>query len=264
MLYRKYDDFDTFFNSIIPEILYNPELLEFYAGRVGYVRNMVVEIDNTYCNLQLADMGYSIGKWKSLLSRYLNYDSWCKFKEKLYTVKGHSYTFYFNQNIDHKNGSCLNSIVLSRNYSHGKWTHMHVEYRVAELQRRLMGDLILFSKLIEDMPQDICDIKNITLYFPVAYISSMFINAFWEYFNIDINKLDTSNKFIFGLVDSKRKYFSKDSPPYKKFMSIYRLQKVYKKESTFEKIDNSKLTLDIKSNNINIVKDNLIKKQDLW
>ena len=83
MLYRKYNDFDTFFNSITPEILYNPTLLDFYAGRVGYVRNMVVDIDNTYCNLQLADMGYSMGKWKSLLSRYLDYDSWCKFKEKL-------------------------------------------------------------------------------------------------------------------------------------------------------------------------------------
>ena len=31
MLYRKYDDFDTFFNSITPEILYNPTLLDFYA-----------------------------------------------------------------------------------------------------------------------------------------------------------------------------------------------------------------------------------------
>ena len=263
MFYRKYSDFDTFFNSVTPEILYDPKLLDFYAGRVGYVKDMVIEIDNTYCNLQLADMGYRIGKWTSLISRYINYVDWCEFKEKLYTVKGHSYTFYFNQNKDHKNGSCLNCIVLSREDSHGKWTNFHVEYRVAELQRRLMADLILFSKLIEDIPKDICDIKHVTLYLPVAYISSMFINAFWEYFGLDLDKLDTSNKFIYGLVDSKKKYFSHDSPPYEKFMSIYRLQKVFKKEITFEEIDNSKLTIDLKQCNIDFTK-NEIKKKDLW
>lgn len=269
MLYREYDNFDNLFHDITHELVYNPDLFTFCTSMDGFVEDLILKSNSIDCSLELNKFGYKIGKWKHLLTRYLNYDNWIKFKENIPTIKGNTYTFYFNQHDKH-NGPCLIAMVFMRKVKKDKWSSVKVLYRVTELQRRFSADLVFINRLLTDINNSVecVDVNSVEFILPYGYVSTMFINGYLNYFDIDIEELNKSHYFVENLIKKHNKYFLPDCEVYTKYVSIARLQKLLSGEVKYPKINIENLKLDgsydiIKSLD-NQTEENIVNKINLW
>lgn len=267
MLYRQYDDFDILFHDITHELVYNPDLFTFCTSMDGFVEDLILRSNSINCSLELNNFAYKIGKWKHLLNRYLDYGKWLKFKDDIVNIKGNTYTFYFNQHNKH-NGPCLIAIVFMRRDKSEQWNTVKILYRVTELQRRFSADLVFINRLLTDINKtvDCVDVRSAEFILPYGYISTMFINGYLDYFDINLDELDKSKYFIENLMKKHNKYFLPNCEIYSKYVSIARLQKFYQGLVKYPKIDIENLKLD-GSYDIIVPDDSdncEIKKVDLW
>lgn len=265
MLYREYKDFDDAFYNINRELVYNPDLFNFCTGMDGFVEDLIIKSNSINCSLELNKFAYKIGKWKSLLSRYLDYDKWLKFKEDIPNITGNTYTFYFNQHSKH-NGPCLIGLVFMRRVKSEPWYSVKVLYRITELQRRFSADLVLLHKMLKDINDtvDCVNVEQVEFFLPYGYVSTMFINGYLDYFDINIDELDKDNYFIESLLKKHNKYFLPDSPLYEKYQSILRLQKLKQGLVIYPPIDIEGLELSGEYLSDNNKETNIIKEKSLW
>lgn len=234
MLLKKYKNFDDMFLNLNREFLLNPEIITNVMSDSGYVDNVVIGCKSAKCTLDLSTFGYSKGKWAHLLKTYIDYEHLLNFYDKLRTVSGTSFTFYFNQKKVN-NGSCLISIVLTRKNRNAKWSGMKVFYRVTETQRRMAADLVMLNRFVNELPEDICGIENIVFFMAQCYCSAKFINGFFDYFGVSRDEMDYSHQWIKQLGKDYDRYFQKDSAIHS-FQTLARMQKLYLGIDTYESI----------------------------
>lgn len=235
MLFEKYKNFDEMYMKLNQKFLTHPEIITSILSDSGYVENAVIACKSCDCTLDLSTFGYTMGKWGHLLKTYIDYDNLKTFYEKIRTVSGTSYTFYFNQKKVN-NGSCLISVVLTRKNRNAKWSNMKVFYRVTETQRRMAADLVMLNRFVNELPEDICDIQTIVFFCAQIYCSAKFINGFYDYFGIPRESLDYSHQWIKQLGKDYERYFQPDSKIHT-FQTLARMQKLYLGLTKYEKID---------------------------
>lgn len=241
MLIKKYKDFDDMYLNLNREFLLHPEMIDVILSDSGYVNNVVIGCKSCKCSLDLGKFGYKKNKWRHLLNTYIDYDHLCEFEEKLKTVSGLAYTFYFK----HKkvnNGSCLICIVLTRTKRHGKWDSAKVFYRVTETQRRMAADLVMLNRFFTELDSEYCDIGNVVFYMAQCYCSAKFINGFYDYFKIPRNKLDYSHQWINQLKKDYEKYFTEGSTIHS-FQTLARMQRLAFGQDKYESIDINELSI---------------------
>lgn len=241
MLTEKYKNFDDMYMNLNRKFLLHPEIITSVMSDSGYVENAVIGCRHYDCTLDLSTFGYTMGKWGHLLKTYINYENLLTFYDKLHTISGVSYTFYFNQKKVN-NGSCLISVVLTRKNRNAKWTGMKVFYRVTETQRRMAADLVMLNRFINELPQDICDIQSVVFFCAQIYCSAKFINGFFDYFGISRDELDYSHQWINQLRKDYEKYFQPDSKIHS-FQTLARMQKLYLGLTKYEPIDINDLSI---------------------
>lgn len=241
MLIKKYKDFDDMYYNLNREFLLNPNIIDIILSDSGYVNNVVIGCKTYKCSLDLGKFGYKKNKWRHLLNTYIDYEHLCEFKEKLKTVSGLAYTFYFK----HKkvnNGSCLICIVLTRDKRHGKWSGADVFYRVTETQRRMAADLVMINRFLTELDPEYCDIQKVVFYMAQCYCSAKFINGFYDYFDVPREELDYSHQWIKQLKKDYEKYFMKDSIIHS-FQTLARMQKLALGQTKYESIDLNELSI---------------------
>lgn len=224
MLVKKYNNFNDLYYRLNRMFLLHPEKIEIILSDSGYINDVVIKSKSYYCNLDLADFGYKRNKWKHLLNTYIDYEHLLDFKNKLTKVSGLAYTFYFK----HKkvnNGSCLISIVLTRDKRHGKWNHAKVFYRVTEIQRRMAADLVMLNRFFTELDPEVCEIQDVTFYMAQCYCSAKFINGFYDYFDVPRESLDYSYQWINQLKKDYEKYFTEGSAIHS-FQTLARMQRL--------------------------------------
>lgn len=241
MLFEKYKDFDDMYYNLNRKFLLEPEIITNILSDSGYVENAVIACRHYDCTLDLSTFGYTMGKWGHLLKTYINYEALLTFYEKLRTVSGISFTYYFNQKKVN-NGSCLISVVLTRKNRNQKWTGMKVFYRVTETQRRMAADLVMLNRFINELPQDICDIQSVVFYCAQIYCSAKFINGFYDYFDVPRDELNYEHQWLNQLRKDYEKYFQPDSKIHS-FQTLARMQKLYLGLTKYEKIDIMNLSI---------------------
>ena len=234
MLRKKYNDFDTMFIKLNREFLLHPEIIEIVLSDSGYVNDVMIKCESYNCTLDLSSFGYKRNKWKHLLNTYIDYEHLLNFKEKLKTVSGLAYTFYFKQKKVN-NGSCLICIVLTRDKRNGKWNHAKVFYRVTETQRRMAADLVMLNRFFTELDKDVCDVKDVTFFMAQCYCSAKFINGFYDYFGIPRESLDYSYQWINQIRKDYEKYFTEGAEIHS-FQTLARMQKLHFGIDTYESI----------------------------
>ena len=243
MFTREYENFDELFFELNKEIITNPwNVIDYSRGIQGYVDNVFLKSKTSHCTLDLAKFGYKIGKWNHLLRTYIDWDGLVKFKEKLAHSSSLSLTYYFKQKKVN-NGSCLIAIVLTRDNRKSVWNKVNVMHRTTEWQRRFAADLVLVHHFIKELPQDICDIQEVTFYMAQSYSSGMFINGYFNIFGVDREDLDYSHPWIKSL-DSNYKRFFQDVSQLNSYKALQRMQRLYFGLDKFPSIPISDLSIE--------------------
>lgn len=226
MLVREYENFDELFFGLNREIITNPwNIIDYSRGIQGYVDNVFLKSKTSDCTLDLSKFGYKLGKWEHLLRTYIDWDELVKFKEKLAHSSSLSLTYYFKQKKVN-NGSCLIAIVLTRDNRKSNWNKVNVMHRTTEWQRRFAADLVLVHHFINELPWDICDIKEVTFYMAQSYSSGMFINGYFNIFGVKREDLDYDHPWIKSL-DSNYKRFFQDESQLNSYKALQRMQRLY-------------------------------------
>ena len=233
MLTREYEDFDDLFVGLVQEILREPELLDYTNGINGFIENLYIHCKDYSCTLNLGTFGYRENKWRALIGTYVGLEELQTFKEKLRTNRGTSLTFYFNRKKMH-NGSCLIAIVLTRNNRNKPWQRCNVLYRTTEIQRRFAADLVLVNRFITELPKDCCDIQDVTFYFPLAYISALYINGYYDYFEVPMDELDEDHPWTRSLLRKHERWFSDPNIEESKYKSMVRMTRMYYGKTTYD------------------------------
>lgn len=241
MLIKKYKNFDDMYYNLNREFLLNPNIIDIVLGDSGYVDNVIIGCKSWECNLDLATFGYKESKWSHLLNSYIDYDELLYFYDKIKKVSGLSFTFYFKHK-KRNNGSCLISIVLTRKRRHGKWDCAKVYYRVTETQRRMAADLVMINRFINELPKEYCEIEKVIFFMAQCYCSCKFINGFFDYFDVDRDKLDYSHNWIKQLKRDYERYFTKGAKIHS-FQTLATMQNLYFGNVKYKSVDINKLSI---------------------
>jgi hypothetical protein len=244
MLIREYQNFDELFLKLNQEIILNPEECMDYTQNIqGFMEDLIITCHGHGCTLDLGDFGYKVGKWGHLLRSYIDYPQLLEFREKLQTISGMSYTYYFNRKKA-TNGSCLIAVVMTRPKRKGPWKHMKIMYRVCELQKKFAADLVLINRFIEELPQECCEIDEITFHMSQAYLSGMFINGYFEYFKVDRKIIEKSKHPWHRTLTSNFNRFFKSPDQIHSYKALQKMQKLHFGMEDFESIQLEKLSID--------------------
>lgn len=223
MFVGKYKDFDEMFLKLNREFLLHPESIDNVIGESAYIENAIIGCRTWNCTLDLSNFGYKISKWKNLINTYINYEELLEFYEKIRTISGTSFTYYFNRKKKN-NGSCLISIVLVRKKRLGKWAEAKVFYRTTETQRRMAADLVMINRFMNELPKDICEINKVVFFMSQCYCSSDFINGFFDYFGVDRNDIPYTHSWTKQIRHYYEKYYKEYKP--QKYMTRDKMQRL--------------------------------------
>lgn len=246
MLHKAYSDFDELFMELNRGFLLNPQEFISYTQNIqGFNNDVILTCKSHHCTLDLATFGYKKGKWPHLLRTYIDWEQLKTFKEKIGKVSGMSYTFYFNQKKQN-NGSCLLSVVLTRQKRKGPWTKMNVLWRTSESQRRFAADLVLIHTFINELPQEHCDIQDITFFFNQIYCSGMFINGYLKYFGVDrktVDKIAKHHPWHKSIMSNYNRFFSSVDQLHS-YKALQRMQKLHFGLEEFDPIPIESLSIE--------------------
>ena len=226
MIFYTFDDFSDLFRSMLNEIVNFPYIL--HAENTGtnlYLQPMVLKTKSFNTELNLGDFDYTITKMKYLINKYIDIEELKKFREKLINNSGTSLTFYFKtvkpkQGTSTDNGPCLLNITLTRETRKSKWTKCFINYRTTEINRRFAADLILFNKMLSELPS-CCELKEIYLILPKSYVDL-------RYFSTQIN-MDLLENTEIEIFKKMRKEYLKMKDVNNKFSSYKSKNRIEKK-----------------------------------
>lgn len=225
IIFYTFDDFSDLFRSMLNEIVNFPHVL--HAENTGtnlYLQPMVLKTKSFNTDLNLGDFDYQLTKMKYLINKYIDIEELKKFHEKLNNSSGTSLTFYFKtvkpkQGTTTDNGPCLLNITLTRETRKSKWTKCFINYRTTEINRRFAADLILFNKMLSELPS-CCELKEIFLILPKSYVNL-------RYFSTQIN-MDL-------LENTEIEIFKKMRKEYLKMKDVNNKFSTYKSKNRIEK-----------------------------
>lgn len=240
MLVRKYKNFEEMFYSINREILLNPELIDYTNINQGLIYELFVACKSYDCNLNLGDFAYRKAKWGHLLNSYVDYETLLEFKKGIVSTSSLSITFYFKQKkakTSSKSNSnpCLVALIFTRKARGKPFDKVNVICRTSELSRKLAADLVLINRFINELPKDIVQIDRVYFYYAQAYCNALLVNAYLDYFDLNIKDLKSDNKFINTLQKHNKKYFISWEGE-QKYLALKRMQKFYFKETKYPEI----------------------------
>jgi len=226
LIFYTFDDFSDLFRSMLNEIVNFPYIL--HAENTGtnlYLQPMVLKTKSFNTELNLGDFDYTITKMKYLINKYIDIEELKKFREKLINNSGTSLTFYFKtvkpkQGTSTDNGPCLLNITLTRETRKSKWTKCFINYRTTEINRRFAADLILFNKMLSELPS-CCELKEIYLILPKSYVDL-------RYFSTQIN-MDLLENTEIEIFKKMRKEYLKMKDVNNKFSSYKSKNRIEKK-----------------------------------
>lgn len=168
MLYYSYWDLDEAFRKF-PKLVFGKDKAMFSnSGKSYYLEDVVVEVHNRECTIDMSLLNYTRAKWTTLKNKYMDFDKWTLFKEEVKKGKKHSYTYYFN--VHEGKQSCLIALVLHRASTRDSFT-AHVYYRATEVYKKWPIDLILFNKLWDQIPE----IASLVMHIPFASYDMLFL-----------------------------------------------------------------------------------------
>lgn len=178
---KLFNDFSDLFNETLDTIIKDPIIHASNTGTNLYLQPMVLISKSCDLDLNLGDFDYTITKMKYLVNKYIDINELMKFHEKLKNSSGTSLTFYFKtikpkQGTTTDNGPCLLNITLTRETRKSKWTKCFINYRTTEINRRFAADLILFNKIINELP-DCCELNQFYLIIPKSYVNLRYLST---------------------------------------------------------------------------------------
>lgn len=217
---------------------YKDEL--FLSGSTWYLRDVVLDVSSPDCTIDMSKLNYTINKWEILKNKYVDFDKWTEFKERLKTSKSKSITFNFKIHEGEKDG-CLVAMVLTRMNPSKPWTDVHVYYRVTEVFKKFAIDLILFNKMWEDLKSANCEIKNWQLHIPILFFRIEFLAELIGSGYYTIEEFDKNNPPSDGIRYSWNRYYGPDAELVK-YHSIQRKQKMKMRNVQLESLPINTLT----------------------
>lgn len=247
MIHLQYADFDDLFFELNQDILLSPsKYISKMSGSNGKVPFMVIELDSWECDLDLADMFYTKNKFNKLLESYLDKETWLQFKDKLGTTKSTACTLYFKQSKPKRgsasgNGPCLLSIVLTRIKRTDKWNEATISYRTTELNRRFAADLVLFNRIMDELPS-CCDIEKVNMVIPGSYVSGMVMAGQLNLFGVERKDIETQEPFHKALQKKLDGVLQPDHKlsPYK---AMARIQRAVNGQRTYKSVPIGELSI---------------------
>ena len=251
MIVNEYHDFTELFYNINDDIIFN--LDKYYDGNTGtnfYIKPMILKSYSSNCDLNLGDFNYSLIKMKYLVNNYIDLEELKNFRNHLKNSTGTSLTYYFKlkkpkRGTTTDNGPCLLNVVLTRLSRKSKWNRCFINYRTTEINRRFGADLILFDKFIKELP-DICDIKEIYLNLPKAYLNLRYATT-----QVDISKLD-ENLDLHKKLLKEYHQMSDENRKYSSYKSKNKIERILRGKEKAEMIDISEYKILEEENNENL------------
>lgn len=153
------------------------------SGSTYYMDNVLVEVSDFYCDIDMSKLNYTISKWTTLKNRYININSYLELKNKLISSNKKTCTFNFRSDVKNHD-ACIISMVFSRNNPNKEWTNVNIFYRIVDAEKKLACDLILFNRMFSELPN--LDIKNIIFHFPKLFFRVEFLTELiGGYFSLD-------------------------------------------------------------------------------
>lgn len=194
------------------------------SGSTWYMRDVILNIKSPECTINMSKLNYTINKWETLKNKYIDFDKWAEFKDKLRNSKSKSITFNFKIHEGEKDG-CLVAMVLTRLNPSKPWTDLTVYYRVTEIFKKFAIDLILFNKIWNDLATANCDLKNLQLHIPILFFRIEFLAELIGSGYYTIEEFDKDNPPSDGIRYSYNRYYGPDAELVK-YHSIARKQKM--------------------------------------
>lgn len=179
MVYLKYQNLDELYHDFCRLPFYDREEygkdLVDVTDTTTWMQDVVLEAKSHHCTLDMSLLNYTIMKWSTLLSKYIDLDEYLEFKEMLKTGTKKSITFNFKIH-SYKQPACLISMVLTRLNHNKPWRELKVHYRSTEIFKKFAVDLILFNRLVEELNNECgCEINKITLFIPLLFYRADFL-----------------------------------------------------------------------------------------
>lgn len=210
------------------------------SGSTWYMRDVVLNITSPECTIDMSKLNYTINKWETLKNKYIDFEYWSNFKERLRSSRSKSITFNFKVHEGEKDG-CLVAMVITRLNPSKPWTDVHVYYRVTEVFKKFAIDLILFNKMWEDLKGANCDIKNWQLHIPILFFRIEFLAELIGSGYYTIEEFDKDNPPSEGIRYSWNRYYGPDAEIVK-YHSIARKQKMKLRNVQLEALPINTLT----------------------
>lgn len=232
-----FSDFSELFHEILNLIINRPwEFHEKNTGTNLYLKPMILKTNSCDLDLNLGDFDYSLVKMKYLVNKYIDIDQLIKFHEKLKNSSGTSLTYYFKMNKPKQgtttdNGPCLLNIVLTRETRKNKWTRCFINYRTTEINRRFAADLILFNKIINELPS-CCDLKEFYLILPKSYVNLRYLST-----QINMELLENTEIEIFKKMRNEYLKMKDVNNNFSSYKSKNRIEKKLRGLTKSEKVD---------------------------
>lgn len=242
MLYLKYKNFDDIYYNLsrLPLLEYDKYKNNLkLSGSTYYMNNIVIEVPNFYCSLDMSKLNYTILKWKILVNKYIDKSDYFNFKEKLINNRSKSCTFNFKIHQGEKDG-CLVALVVTRNNSNTPWENLYIYYRVTEVYKKFPVDLILFNKICNELPN--CNFTNIIFHIPEISFRQEFLTELIGSGYFTLEEFTEDNFATNRVKELWNKYYTKGAE-LSKYHSIARKQKLKKRSKFLDPIPIESLKL---------------------
>ena len=242
MIYLEYKDFTQLYHDFTRyPLTHEKELKEnsdyFNIGASQYFNNVIIKTTSHNLEGPQSDLGnfnYTIAKWKILVNKYVDKESYLLLKQRLVESTAKTLTFNFKIHIglstdkdQTKNrDSCVVALVFSRNGTKGKWTIVNIYYRVAEVFKKYAVDLMLLNRMFEDLPN--LDLKEYLFHIPQPFMSSFCLCELIDSPLFSIEEFKDSKSFIGRkLYAHWLRYYGPEAKP-SNFHAIARKQEMIK------------------------------------
>lgn len=161
-----FNDFNQCYH-ILSRLVFNQwgEYNFYKYGSTYHLDNLNIKILNNKCDINISKINYTFAKWKILNNKYIDFKKYEEFKNQCKNSKARTLTFNFK--IHEGKQSCIIALLLQRQENNKPWNNMKVFYRTTEVFKKFPVDLILFSKIWEDLPNT--DIKELELIIPTIF-----------------------------------------------------------------------------------------------
>ena len=236
MIQKEYDDFSDLFYSLNYDLIWF--MKDYEEGNTGtnyYLKPMILKSNSSKCDLNLGDFNYSLVKLKYLINNYIDVEELKSFMNHLENCTGTSLTYYFKTKKPKRgtttdNGPCLLNIVLTRTSRKSTWNRCFINYRTTEINRRFGADLILFSKLLEELPK-CCKIEEIYLILPKAYLNLRYATT-----QLNIDSLNENIELHKKLIKEYNQMSDKDRK-HSSYKSKHKIERILRGEEKADKVD---------------------------